>query len=305
METKFHEGELKIQQKTGESYTANANRELILNSVFKGAFVFIERQINVLCSTIDSELQVWVSLVTGTPGFVEVVNPYLISIDLNLVTSDTQDLLYSNISEQSPIGILFIEFSTRRRYRVNGISSINKQTIDINVEEAYPNCPKYIQQRIAHNEDVSIKPGSERTTGKYFNEQVKNMLLKADTLFIGSQSKEGRMDVSHRGGKPGFVELIDNENIRIPDYKGNSLFNTWGNLLQNVNSGLLFIDFEKRIVLQMTGKSELLLNQNSQVDMDKSGGTGRFLAFKVSSWIITTNQHSINWELIDYSHFNP
>lgn len=63
--------------------------------------------------------------------------------------------------------------------------------------------------------------------------------------------------VPARGGEPGFVRIDVAGTLTIPDYSGNRFFNTLGNLLVNPRAGLLFIDFAKGDLLQMTGHMEL------------------------------------------------
>ncbi|MGR5960328.1 pyridoxamine 5'-phosphate oxidase family protein [Bacillus cereus] len=67
-----------------------------------------------------------------------------------------------------------------------------------------------------------------------------NWISESDTFIIASASSEGKMDISHRGGMPGFVHVINEKTIIFPDYSGNMLFNTLGNIVQNPNVGLLF-----------------------------------------------------------------
>ncbi|MEL7247025.1 MAG: pyridoxamine 5'-phosphate oxidase family protein [Bacteroidota bacterium] len=83
------------------------------------------------------------------------------------------------------------------------------------------------------------------------------MIRQADTFFWATQSSAGKADASYRGGKAGFVEILANGQLRIPDYPGNSLFNSLGNIHENPNTSLLFVDFEQGNVLQLTGKATL------------------------------------------------
>src|SRR5262249_24476065 len=63
------------------------------------------------------------------------------------------------------------------------------------------------------------------------------------------------VDVSHRGGRPGFVRLGSDGLLTIPDYLGNFLFNTLGNVERDRRAGLLFVDFASGDLLQLTGQA--------------------------------------------------
>ena len=95
------------------------------------------------------------------------------------------------------------------------------------------------------------------------------------------------------------------KSVRIPDYPGNNMFNSLGNIYQNPNAGLLFVDYEGGKTLQLTGKGELQFNSNSKEDLEKTGATGRFWLFHVDEWVVTENHHDVNWVFQEYSQFNP
>ena len=90
------------------------------------------------------------------------------------------------------------------------------------------------------------------------------MIAGADTFFVASyvdDAARGRMvDVSHRGGRPGFVRIGADGVLTIPDFSGNRFFNTLGNLIANPKAGLLFVDFETGDLLQLTGDAEVILD---------------------------------------------
>ncbi len=216
-----------------------------------------------------------------------------------------RDIFYSNIAHDNQIGSLFIELTSRKRLRVNGSVRVDNSTIEFNVEHAYPNCPKYIQRRVISMPEYFEKTQSKSTEGIELNEDIINWIKGADTFFVASAGLDGRLDASHRGGNPGFVEITENGLIKIPDYPGNSLFNTLGNIQQNPRAGLLFIDFEKRQTLQLTGSTSLLFDQTSPIDLAMTRGTGRFWLFQHARWIHTIEHHRVGWNFLDYSPFNP
>ena len=104
-----------------------------------------------IISTVDNESNVWTSLLIGDYGFVSILTPGSLALNKELIYSDRDDVLFQNITVNGQIGSLFIELNTRRRFRINGIASDSDNYIMVKVQESYPNCPKYIQQRVLSN----------------------------------------------------------------------------------------------------------------------------------------------------------
>jgi uncharacterized protein len=301
----YHDGERQIQQRTGETLMAARNSAVITDSIIGGAINFIEKQPMAIVSSADKNGQIWTSLIIGDFGFVKVPNPNTLVFDETLIRSSKSDVFYKNTEGTAQIGSLFIELATRRRFKMNGISTVRDGKMAVKIQEAYANCPKYIQKRVLSLPDNFTQTTPTIVQGEKLGALEKEWILNADTLFVGSQSSEGRLDANHRGGNAGFVEILDNSTLKIPDYRGNSMFNTFGNIFQNPNVGLLFIDFENGHTLQLTGKAEFLFDQKTETDLQKTGGTGRFWLFKTEHWIRTENHHKVDWEFLDYSPFNP
>lgn len=302
----FNKGELKVQKQLGVEDVAEKIGNMIGNTIIKGAIPFVGRQTISIVSSLDLDKNVWISLLVGDFGFTKVVNPSEIYFDIEQIRSAKNDIFYSNINATPKIGTLFIDLATRRRIRINGDVSLEKDKITVNVIEAYPNCPKYIQQRDIEKSELINELSVEQSSGTSLTTSQKEWIEDADTMFVGSAGLDGKLDASHRGGPKGFVEIIDEDVLKIPDYQGNNLYNTLGNFTENPNGGLLFIDFENKKTLQLTGEVSMTFNQDvHQEELDKSTGTGRFWFFKVNKWIEIHNHHAIDWNFVSYSPFNP
>jgi predicted pyridoxine 5'-phosphate oxidase superfamily flavin-nucleotide-binding protein len=76
------------------------------------------------------------------------------------------------------------------------------------------------------------------------NGKQQRLIREADTFFIASSHRDGGADASHRGGNPGFVHVLNETKLIWPDYSGNGMFQTLGNLAIDPRAGLLFMDFE-------------------------------------------------------------
>jgi hypothetical protein len=305
MNTPYHEGEMAVQRRANEANIADRNGAVIANTIMRGAFGFLRQQPMAVLGSQDKEGRLWASLLFGNPGFLDPANDGR-SLRILVCEADRQpaDPLWQNIATNPQIGMLVIELGTRRRLRINGRVSSKADEVLLEVDEAYPNCPKYIQRRHVHRlASVGSLEAGDARHGATLDAERTALILRADTVFVGTRHPTRGTDASHRGGNPGFVRVLDEISVRIPDYRGNSMFNTLGNLAVNPNAGLLFPDFENRRVLQLTGTAEILWDQADS--NGESGGTGRFWDFHVEHWLETRLPNSIAWELLDYSPYNP
>lgn len=304
MESKYHAGELQLQEKFDETKMANRVGRIINDKVIAGAIPFVENQPFVIVSSTDQAANIWTSILMGEPGWINAKEEGKIRFALSKNLSTDTDILLTNLKENNQVGMIFIELATRRRYRVNGRMRIDGSNLELAIQEAYANCPKYIQRRIpTFGDQENISPIV--TNGSTLGEAEKNWISQADTFFVGSQSSTGYLDASHRGGNPGFIEVLDNGDLKIPDYVGNSMYNTLGNLVQVPKAGLLFMDFGTGNILQLTGTTSFLFNQVSDSDQLKTTETGRYWLFKTERWLKTAQVHRTDWEFIDNSPFNP
>lgn len=91
------------------------------------------------------------------------------------------------------------------------------------------------------------------TVRKAFTEADREFIQRCPMFFIATADAAGRPDCSYKGGLPGFVRVIDDRTLGIPDYDGNGMYRTWGNVLVNPHVGLLFLDFERPKRLRVNG----------------------------------------------------
>jgi predicted pyridoxine 5'-phosphate oxidase superfamily flavin-nucleotide-binding protein len=249
IESPYHEGEVAVQELAGEQLGAERNGRAIGDSIMCGALKFIASQPMLVAGSVGHDGRVWASLLTGPPGFATAPDQQLVRIDLGDTVPDDTDPLWENFEHDPRIGMLFIEPLTRRRLRVNGrMGRTGPGQYEVQVVEAYPNCPKYIRPREV---DGVLQDGGGDARS------IRDWVESADTLFVASAHPSRGVDVSHRGGEPGFVQMLDDRTLRVPDYAGNSMFNTLGNLHLNPQAGLLFVDFEHGRTLQLTGRATI------------------------------------------------
>ena len=301
----YHEGELAVQQRANETAMARMNGGAVGKTIPAGALRFIEQQPMAVIGSIDPDGRVWASVLFGQPGFVRALDDHSVEIDLSQPRSAKDDPLWSNLGENPNVGLLVIELGSRRRLRVNGRArKVSAERTVIDVDRAYPNCPKYIQRRDwkipAAEAQLNAIPG---TQGKELNEAQKALIAGADTFFVASAHPDHGVDTSHRGGHPGFVQILNDRQLRIPDFAGNSMFNTLGNFVSYPYAGLVFIDFECGRLLQLTGRPDILWDLDDP--KEEAGGTRRYWQFEMSGWQECTLPFRLDWELLDYSPFIP
>lgn len=88
-----------------------------------------------------------------------------------------------------------------------------------------------------------------------FTEDDRDFIQRCAMFFIASADAEGQPDCSYKGGMPGFVRVEDERTLVIPDYDGNGMYRSWGNVRVNPKVGLLFIDFENPRRLRVNGSA--------------------------------------------------
>ncbi len=90
-----------------------------------------------------------------------------------------------------------------------------------------------------------------------FTDEDRAFIARAPMCFVATADAQGRPDCSYKGGMPGFVRVLDDRTLAIPDYDGNGMYRSWGNLLVNAQLGLLFLDFERPRRLRVNGSATI------------------------------------------------
>ena len=305
IETPYHEGELQVQERVGVLQEGAQNARVIQDSIIKGALRFIGQLPMAVFGSLDQGKNVWASVVLGKPGFMQAKDERLVHFDLRTMEHNPYDPFWNNIQENPEVGMLAIELASRRRLRINGtITRETEALVQLQVKESYPNCPKYIQRReVSTPLQAAVSTPGLSAQGEVLGPEQCMIIAKADTFFVASVHPERGVDASHRGGNQGFVTLINDRTLRIPDYPGNSMFNTLGNFAVNPRAGLIFLDFESGRTLQLTGLATILYAvDGTEVE---TGGTKRFWQFHIDNWVEINHSTRSVWSFLDYSPHNP
>jgi predicted pyridoxine 5'-phosphate oxidase superfamily flavin-nucleotide-binding protein len=218
------------------------------------------------------------TVLTGEPGFAS--SPTATTLSVRAMQAE-DDPASATLRPGAPIGLLGIEFETRRRNRANGmVAARDAGGFDVSVSQSFGNCAKYIQ--IRHRRDVrpGVPGAIEPLTG--LDDAARAQIGRADTFFIASATPAGHagggLDMSHRGGRPGFVRL-EGDTLTVPDFAGNRYFNTLGNLLLEPRAALLFVDFATGTTLQLQGTTEIVWDG---AELSRLDGAQRLWRFHVA-----------------------
>jgi predicted pyridoxine 5'-phosphate oxidase superfamily flavin-nucleotide-binding protein len=300
MTSSFHAGELAVQERAGVQSDASRLGKGIRSALQPAQQDFLRGQRLAVASSVDVNGWVWTSLLTGEPGFIQVVDEKMVQID---TTPTAGDPLWTNLQEKGPLGLLAINPAIQKRVRVNGIGERRPQGgLSLHVQQAFGNCPRYIQVR--HPEVVTpiAPPFHEVRQGNLLTKEQRDWIMRADTFFVASFHPESGADASHRGGNPGFVRVLGANSLVWPDYNGNGMFQTLGNITVNPHVGLLFIDFEQGRTLQLAGKARIIWDTERVTEFV---GAERVVEFHVEQVIEMTGVSVLRWQLIEYSQYNP
>lgn len=255
----WHAGEKQLQAHVGVAERMEAfGRKVIRSEMPDQHRTFYQQLPFMLYAAVDADGHPWASVLEGQPGFAHSPEPGLLQFRSLPAFDDPAQL-----SEGSAIGLLGIELHTRRRNRINGhVSAMTMDGFAVTVDQSFGNCPQYIQLRQFRS--VPLTDPATRAAQHFgeLDDTTKAMIAEADTFFVASYvdvDGERSVDVSHRGGQAGFVQVEGNR-LTIPDFAGNLHFNTLGNLLLNPRAGLLFIDFNTGDLLQLSGRTEIILD---------------------------------------------
>lgn len=259
----WHEGERAMQARAGVRERMEAFGSRVIRDHMPDQHRDFFAQLPFLVAgSVDADSQPWASVLAAPAGFAHSPDPRHLRIDtLPLAGEPLAQALVPGAS----IGLLGIEPLTRRRNRMNGVvAGVDGVGFDVDVQQSFGNCPKYIQAREPVFVD-GVRAASVSLRADQLDAAARRLIRQADTFFIatshpsaGHAGAAQGADVSHRGGRPGFVRVNADDTLTVPDFVGNAFFNTLGNIAVNPRAGLLFIDFESGDLLQLAVTAQVV-----------------------------------------------
>jgi len=306
----FHSGEQAVQRRIGvREQVERMGRNMIREQLPDQHRELFEALPLIVVGSMDASGRLWASLLSGPPGFVRSPTPKQLRIKAQPAVGDP---LAAQLTVGSPLGVLGIQLETRRRNRANGhIITRDANSFTIEIDQSFGNCRQYIQAREPTFEpSVLASAGPIRAEGAHLSERASQLLARADTFFIATASAaaashndgEG-VDVSHRGGRPGFVRVSDDGStgatvLTVPDFRGNFIFNTFGNLEVNPRAGIVCADFATGDILSLTGTARVIWDGPAVAAFE---GADRLLSFEVESGVRLEHALPLRFEGLEFS----
>ncbi|GAA4536264.1 pyridoxamine 5'-phosphate oxidase family protein [Mycobacterium paraffinicum] len=275
--TGFHEGETTTQRRAGvEAEAGRLEGMLDSSGLSPGAAKFLASQRFAALTARDHAGVLWISPLAAPPGFLRGHH------DILRVSAFPRggDPLHE-IPTGQQVGLIAIDFATRRRLRVNGelVSADRPGGMTVRVDQSYGNCPKYIHNHAIDVATLAAPPRIPARHASVLDASDQAFIARADTFFLGTSHPTRGRDASHRGGPPGFVRVDSADRLWWPDFPGNNMFNSFGNLAVDDEAALLFLDFETGATLHITGTAQVRWTTPGGPGDD--GGVGRNVAFAV------------------------
>lgn len=291
----WHKGEIFLQDKIGVTERmAEVGQRVIRDYMPEQHRDFYAQLPFIVIGSISQNGEAWATFLEGKPGFISSPTSTRLTIAASL---PGEDPAREGVVPNASLGLLGIELHTRRRNRMNGTLLQTEGGLQVEVDQSFGNCPRYIQLReFTFTRAPGSHAGGTLETLPGLDAEASAMIQAADAFFVASWAeREGKRqaDVSHRGGKPGFIRVGDDGTLTIPDFNGNLFFATLGNILLNGQAGLLFVDFNTGDMLQMTGEAKVILDSP---EIAAFQGAERLWTFKARRVVRRRNALALRWK---------
>jgi len=126
-------------------------------------------------------------------------------------------------------------------------------------------------------------------------DEMQDRLRRANSIIIGTASREGWPHIQHRGGPPGFIKVLAPDELAFADYRGNQHYVTVGNLAENDRMMLLLLDYAAGTRLRIWGRGEVIDDDPALLervrDPDYSARAERVIRMHVEAWDTNCNSH--------------
>lgn len=298
---RVHPGEEAVRERAGSGRPGIGSGQVdgIIPPV---ARAFVDSAHFAALTVVDEHGEISADVLAGEPGFLRA--PDERTVVMGLAPPLTAPLFGPGADRI--VGLLVLEPWTRRRMRVNGTAARSGHSVIVRTEQVYGNCPKYIQERTVDAvvpsaarswDTTAVGRGTRRLT-----RDQRELISRADTFFLATHAQGHGGDMSHRGGNPGFVTVTGDRHLSWPDYVGNSMYMSLGNLLHEPRCALVFPDWTSGHTLHLRGRAK--------VDWDPRRAAGipgaqRVIDFDLEQAVEIADGMPLRWRFGSYHRFNP
>lgn len=295
----FHAGEVMLQERAGiAERMAEVGPRVVRRHMPDQHREFFAQLPYLIVGGLDRRARPWASILCGAPGFVQSPNDTQLDVAAG---PGADDPLAGCLVPGAPVGLLGLEAPTRRRNRANGVvAESTPDATSVHILESFGNCPKYIHARGTAPAVLGAPMPAEPFTR--LSVRARAVIAQADTFFIATAHPDALarpghgVDVSHRGGKPGFVRIDRPDSgedvLVVPDFVGNFFFNTLGNIMLNPRVGLLFIDHAGQDLVQLAGHADVVLEGP---ELASFAGARRLLRIRIDEGVLRHNVLPLRW----------
>ena len=305
----FHAGEQAVQARAGVRDKIEAIGQRVIRDFMPEQHRELFGKLPLLfVGSLDGQRRPWASVLAGGPGFVNTPDERHLRI---AATPVAEDPLALALRPGAALGLLGLEAHTRRRNRVNGtVVDCDAHGFTVAVDQSFGNCPQYIQARVPHwvREPGTAAQAPTERLGPGLHAAAIGLVRAADTLFIASAAAQARghagahgVDVSHRGGRTGFVRVDPTAAgivLTLPDFRGNFMFNTLGNIAAHPHAGLLFVDHARGDLLQIGGRAEIVWDG---AELQSFEGAQRLLQVHVETAVWRPGALPLRWSAPEFA----
>ncbi len=126
-------------------------------------------------------------------------------------------------------------------------------------------------------------------------EDLARFIDRRDSFYLGTASADGQPYIQHRGGKPGFLKVLDERTLAFADFKGNRQYITTGNLAENDKAYIFLMDYPNRRRIKIWGRARVI-DDDAEIlarlaDPDYEGVPEQAVVFEVAAWDVNCPQH--------------
>ncbi|EPS41159.1 hypothetical protein H072_4998 [Dactylellina haptotyla CBS 200.50] len=324
----WHSGERNMQRLVG----VNQGRNPTNWNLSPRAAQVISSSSLIAVGTTSSSGEPWASLLTGMPGFMQYVSKDTVAAQTVVPIGDPiygsfgdegwgEDVDEGDSKGEGMIAGLAIDLEHRLRQKFYGKSRRGMRKVEmgmslitfvISIEQSMGNCPKYINTRRLEPVPATVPANltDKHEVPTSLPQEALDLIARSDMFFVASRNGYQDMDVNHRGGPPGFVRVLPSApeaptTMIWPEYSGNRLYQTLGNLQITPLAGLTFPDYNTGDMLYLTGKTEILVGEDAEKEMNRCK-----LAVKFTVTSARYSKGSLGLRLADpeeigWSPYNP